>query len=154
MNPSSPDILKPSTLPAEKPAGTNNKNEQPVTVPLENIRESSDDIRAHVRIQLKSFVTIIKNNERISGLIRDISLGGVSIGVVGNYQPEDKIEMTFKLSNNSTFRNIKGIVKYIEKSRFESITTKHNIIMGVEFVDLLPEKSRELVNFVNNELTK
>jgi adenylate cyclase len=122
---------------------------------LENIKENADNsIRMYVRVPLKTFVSIIRNNERNNGLIRDISIGGVSVGVVGNYKPSEEILMTFKLSNNSTFRNIKGIVKYIEKSRFESINSKNNLIMGVEFVDLPNDKSKELIDFVNSELTK
>ncbi|MBC7475496.1 MAG: PilZ domain-containing protein, partial [Candidatus Sericytochromatia bacterium] len=101
--------------------------------------------RMYSRIQLKTFVSIIKGNFRSNGLIRDISTGGVSIGTVGSYNPGDIVVMTFKLNNNITFRNIKGIVKHIERSMFEAIT------MGVEFVDFSDERLKELVDFIDAE---
>ncbi len=112
-----------------------------------SIIDSSIDnsVRMYSRIQLKTFVSIIKGNFRSNGLIRDISTGGVSIGTVGSYNPGDIVTMTFKLNNNITFRNIKGIVKHIERSMFEAIT------MGVEFVDFSDERLKELVDFIDAE---
>jgi adenylate cyclase len=121
----------------------------------ENIGETIDNtMRMHIRVPLKTFVSITKSGARSHGLIRDISIGGVSISTVGNYNPEEEIELTFKLNNNISFRNIKGQVKYIEKSMFEGIHNKMNIIMGVEFIDLKNDKSKEIINFINSESLK
>jgi class 3 adenylate cyclase len=123
-------------------------------------QENADNsIRMHIRIPVKTFVSIAKNGGpagklRGSGLIRDISIGGVSVGAVGNYKANDEIEMSFKLNENISFRNIKGIVKYIEKSMFESSEAKQNLIMGVEFKNLTPEKSEEIIDFINASLEK
>ena len=106
---------------------------------------NGNSVRMYSRVQLKTFVSIVKGNFRSNGLIRDISIGGVSIGTVGSYNPDDIIVMTFKLNNNITFRNIKGIVKHIEKSMFEAKT------MGVEFIDFEEDRLKELVDFIDAE---
>lgn len=118
----------------------------------EDSENSENTMRMHIRVPVKSFVTINRNNILSHGLIRDVSIGGVSLATVGNFKINDEIELTFKLSNNNTFRNIKGIIKYIEKSRFAvGFNSKTNIIMGVEFTQLPVDKSIELVDFINNE---
>lgn len=109
---------------------------------------TENSVRMYARVQAKTFVSIMKGTFRTNGLIRDISMGGLSIGTVGNYTPDEIIMMTFKLSNNATFRNVKGIVKHIEKSMFEAIT------MGVEFVDFPEDKSKELIEYIEAELKK
>ncbi len=121
----------------------------------ENLLETLENtMRMHIRVPLKTFVSISKNGLRSHGLIRDISIGGVSISTVGNYQADEEIEIAFKLSNNISFRNIKGQIKYIEKSMFEGVHNKMNIIMGVEFKDLPMDKSMEIINFINSESLK
>lgn len=121
-----------------------------------NIRttESNSSIRMHMRIPLKTFVTISRGTHRSNGLIRDISLGGVSIGTVGSYNENETILMTFKLKNELTFRNIKGIVKHIDKAKFDIIGGKTNIVMGVEFVDLPKDTSKQLYYFITSESSK
>lgn len=109
---------------------------------------SDNSVRMYARVPAKTFVSIMRGTFRTNGLIKDISMGGLSIGTVGNYSPEEIIIMTFKLSNNVTFRNIKGIVKHIEKSMFEAIT------MGVEFIDFPKDKAKELIEYIEAELNK
>lgn len=108
---------------------------------------TENSVRMFSRVKAKTFVSIMKGSFRSNGLIKDISIGGLSIGTVGVYNPEEIVMMTFKLSNNATFRNIKGIVKHIERSMFEAIT------MGVEFVDFPEDKSRELIQFIESEIS-
>ena len=98
------------------------------------------------RVKAKTFVSITKGTFRTNGLIKDISIGGLSIGTVGSYNPDEIITMNFKLSNNIAFRNIKGIVKHVEKSMFEAIT------MGVEFIDFPEDKSKELIEYIDSEI--
>ncbi|MFN8578763.1 MAG: adenylate/guanylate cyclase domain-containing protein [Candidatus Sericytochromatia bacterium] len=105
-------------------------------------------VRMFARVQAKTFVSIMRGTFRTNGLIKDISLGGLSIGTVGNYNPDEIILMTFKLSNNATFRNIRGIVKHVEKSMFEAIT------MGVEFIDFPKDKAKELIEYIESEINK
>ncbi len=107
---------------------------------------TENTVRMFSRVKAKTFVSIIRGTFRSNGLIKDISIGGLSIGTVGAYTPDEIILMTFKLSNNVTFRNIKGIVKHIEKSMFEAIT------MGVEFIDFPEDKSKELREFIEHEI--
>jgi class 3 adenylate cyclase len=116
--------------------------------------ESNSNIRMHIRIPLKTFVTISRGTNRSNGLIRDISIGGVSVGTVGNYKLDEIIMMTFKLKNELTFRNIKGIIKHIDKAKFDIIGGKTNIVMGVEFVDLPDDVSKPLYYFINAESSK
>lgn len=117
---------------------------------LEKVSTGNTDnsVRMYARVQAKTFVSIMRGAFRSNGLIKDISMGGVSIGTVGNYTPEEVIIMTFKLSNNVTFRNIKGIVKHIERSMFEAIT------MGVEFVDFPKDEGKKLIEYIESELNK
>lgn len=105
-------------------------------------------VRMFARVQAKTFVSIMRGTFRTNGLIKDISMGGLSIGTVGNYSPDEVIVMTFKLSNNVTFRNIRGIVKHVEKSMFEAIT------MGVEFIDFPKDKAKELIEYIESEINK
>lgn len=122
--------------------------------PLELTENNENKMRMHIRVPLKTFVTISKGDIRSNGLIRDISIGGVSIGAVGNFRANEKIDMTFKLSNNSTFRNIKGLIRHVEKSKFEGANSKGNIIMGVEFVNLSDDITKELMSFISQERAK
>ncbi|MFN8674433.1 MAG: PilZ domain-containing protein [Candidatus Sericytochromatia bacterium] len=115
----------------------------------EDIIKNENAMRLSNRVSLKTLAYIVKGNNRSSGVIRDISIGGVSIGTVGDYKINDLITMTFKLPNNTSFRNIKGIIKHLEKAKFESVLSKINIIMGVEFVKLEENNSKELIDFIN-----
>jgi class 3 adenylate cyclase len=117
---------------------------------LEKVSTTSveNTVRMYARVQAKTFVSIMRGTFRSNGLIKDISMGGVSIGTVGNYSPDEIIVMTFKLSNNVTFRNIRGIVKHIERSMFEAIT------MGVEFIDFPKDKGKELIDYIESEINK
>ena len=116
----------------------------------EEVTKNENLMRINTRVSLKTLAYIVKGNTRSSGVIRDISSGGVSIGTVGNYQINDNIMLAFKLPNNVTFRNIKGIIKYIEKAKFESALNKINVIMGVEFVNLESNNLKEIIGFIED----
>lgn len=115
----------------------------------EEIEKNLNTLRIHSRISLKTIAYLVKSNLRSTGVVRDISIGGVSIGTVGNYKLNDNIIMTFKLSDSLTLRNIKGIVKRIDKSKFDSVTNKINTIMGIEFVNLSLKDHEDILNFIS-----
>lgn len=115
----------------------------------EEVEKSLNTLRVHSRVSLKTIAYLIKGNLRSTGVVRDISIGGVSIGTVGDYKLNDNLIMTFKLSDSLTLRNIKGIVKHIEKAKFDTFTNKMNTIMGIEFSNLSLKEQDDIINFIS-----
>jgi len=119
-----------------------------------SISEKTKNIFQKINIPVKSFVVINKDGDITNGLIRVIELKSVSIGVVGNYTLSQKLTLSFKLTENFSFKNVKGIVKNLKKTEQEGINNKAHLLIDVEFIDLAKNELMELARFIRERQLK
>jgi class 3 adenylate cyclase len=115
-----------------------------------SIPDKTKSIFQNKKISIKSFVVINKEGDITNGLLREIGLRSVSIGVVGNFNVSQKLTMSFKLSEKISFKNIRGIVRKIEKTKQEGINNKSHFLIEVDFIELSKSEIGTLSQFLYN----
>ncbi len=115
--------------------------------PKVSVSEKTKNILIGGRVPVKSFVVINKEGNITNGMLRNIGLKNASIGVMGTYSLLQVITLSFKLSDKFSFKNIKGVIKNIEKSN-QDFLNKNHVLLDIEFIDLANTELRELTAFV------
>jgi class 3 adenylate cyclase/GAF domain-containing protein len=115
-----------------------------------SVPEKAKNILKDKKIMVKSFVVINKQGDLTNGLMRTIGVKCVSIGVVGKYSVSQQLTLSFKLSEKFSFKNIRGVVKKVEKTSQEGINNKSHLLIEVEFVELSKTDISELAKFIHN----
>lgn len=127
------------------------KVENEVLIKADSHEKSDYNIRDHIRVEVKTIAFVIKNGSKNQGVIKDISLGGVCLKIAGNYKNGDEIEITFKLSEELVFKNIKGTIKYVKQPKRSDIKNENNLLMGIEFNKLSDNDYIQLVNYIDRK---
>jgi c-di-GMP-binding flagellar brake protein YcgR len=112
---------------------------------MEEFLKNYQEKRKFVRVEPEEKITIqiIYGNRVISGIIRDISVGGV--GVYTNEgelpKPGERVKLKFELEGN--FFEIDGKVRYVIKEG-------NFYRMGIQFVSLPPGEEEKIAGYVIN----
>ncbi len=112
------------------------------------------NIREHMRVPVKAVTFVYKHGVRNQGLIKDISIGGLCVKAAGNYRADDEIELTFKLTEELIFKNVRAVIKHISKTKKSEAKNDTNVLMGVKFLNLSDEDYIHLVDYIDKKCFK
>ena len=110
------------------------------------------NIREQLRISVKAMAILIKDDKPYQGLLRDISIGGVSLSLSMsvNFKIDEEIRLNFKLNDTYNFKNITGIVKHISKiSSTNGGSTRQ--IVGIMFMELSEDNYSQLAKYIDKK---
>ncbi len=126
------------------------KTDKEIFFETEKSIKSDYNIREHLRIPVKASATLVREGIKTNGILKDISLGGLSMKVFESYEIKDEVEISFKLNSELIFNNIKSIVQYVNVPKRKD-KLDDSLLLGIKFLKLSDEDYIKLVNYIDRK---
>jgi class 3 adenylate cyclase len=112
--------------------------------------KSEYSVREHVRLPLRTPVSVIKKGVMNQGIIKDLSLGGACVKSEGDFKEGDILLLNFRFGSDLEFVDVKALVKHvaIPKKKDKS----NYLTLGLKFLNLSDNDYIKMVNFIDNKL--